>query len=103
MSTFMVRAREVQERQIRGCGSGWSFRRHPRGKSASSRRTVACWHCGGVQLFVEANLERTIHLADLAGRGLSLHHFARAFKTVGWHDAARIRRGASHRTSQAVD
>jgi AraC family transcriptional regulator len=34
-----------------------------------------------VQLFVEANLGRTIHLADLARRaGLSLHHFARAFK-----------------------
>lgn len=35
-----------------------------------------------VQLFVEANLERTLHLADLAERaGLSEFHFARAFKT----------------------
>lgn len=35
-----------------------------------------------VQLFVEANLERAIHLSDLAVRaGLSEFHFARAFKT----------------------
>ncbi|MFT3775757.1 MAG: helix-turn-helix domain-containing protein [Minicystis sp.] len=35
-----------------------------------------------VQLFVEANLERPIHLSDLATRaGLSEFHFARAFKT----------------------
>jgi AraC family transcriptional regulator len=35
-----------------------------------------------VQLFVEGNLGRTIHLADLAARaGLSAYHFARAFKT----------------------
>lgn len=35
-----------------------------------------------VQLFVEANLQRTIHLRDLAERAaLSTFHFARAFKT----------------------
>ena len=35
-----------------------------------------------VQLFVEANLDRTIALRDLATRaGLSVHHFARAFRT----------------------
>jgi len=35
-----------------------------------------------VQLFVEANLGRTIHLHDLAARAaLSPYHFARAFKT----------------------
>ncbi len=35
-----------------------------------------------VQLFVEANLARPIHLQDLAARaGLSPYHFARAFKT----------------------
>ena len=35
-----------------------------------------------VQLFVEANLSRTIHLQDLAARAaLSPYHFARAFKT----------------------
>src|SRR5207244_8166896 len=46
----------------------------------SSRRPIAS-RTAAVQLFVEANLERTIHLADLAGRAeLSLHHFARAFK-----------------------
>ncbi len=36
-----------------------------------------------VQLFVEANLDRPIQLADLAERaGLSAFHFARAFKTT---------------------
>jgi AraC family transcriptional regulator len=35
-----------------------------------------------VQLFVEANIERSIHIGDLAGRaGLSVHHFGRAFRT----------------------
>src|SRR5688572_27114365 len=34
-----------------------------------------------VQVFVEANLGNAIHIADLAERaGLSLFHFARAFK-----------------------
>ena len=35
-----------------------------------------------VQVFVEANIERSIHIGDLAGRaGLSVHHFGRAFRT----------------------
>jgi AraC family transcriptional regulator len=35
-----------------------------------------------VQVFVEANLDRVIHLSDLAARAaLSAYHFARAFKT----------------------
>ena len=34
-----------------------------------------------MQLFVEANVDRTIRLSDLAGRAeLSLYHFARAFR-----------------------
>jgi AraC family transcriptional regulator len=35
-----------------------------------------------VQVFVEANIDRPIHIADLASRaGLSVHHFGRAFRT----------------------
>ena len=80
MSTFVVRAREAQERQVRrlrkwlALPSSPARKPHLRGglSPAALRR---------VQLFVEANLERTIHLNDLAGRaGLSLYHFARAFK-----------------------
>jgi AraC family transcriptional regulator len=81
MSTFMVKAREVQERQIR------RLRRWLELPSSPARRT----HLRGglspaamrrVQIFVEANLGRRIRLTDLAGRaGLSLHHFARAFRT----------------------
>jgi AraC family transcriptional regulator len=80
MSTFMIRAREVQERQVRrlrkwlALPSSPARKTHLRGglSPAALRR---------VQLFVEANLERTIHLNDLAERaGLSLYHFARAFK-----------------------
>jgi AraC family transcriptional regulator len=80
MSSFMVRARAMQERQIR------RLRKWLELPASSARRT----HLRGglspaalrrVQLFVEANLERRIQLTDLAGRaGLSLHHFARAFR-----------------------
>jgi AraC-like DNA-binding protein len=35
-----------------------------------------------VELFVAANIGRSVHIADLAARaGLSVHHFARAFRT----------------------
>ncbi len=35
-----------------------------------------------VQVFVEANIERTVHIPELAARaGLSVHHFGRAFRT----------------------
>jgi len=80
MSTFMVRAREVQERQLRRLRkwlelpSSPARRTHRRGglSPAALRR---------VHLFVEANIERTIHLDDMARRaGLSPYHFARAFK-----------------------
>jgi AraC family transcriptional regulator len=81
MSTFMIRAREVQERQVRrlrkwlALPSSLARRTHLRGglSPAALRR---------VQVFVEANLDRTLHLSDLAGRAeLSLYHFARAFRT----------------------
>jgi AraC family transcriptional regulator len=73
-------AREVQERHIvdlrRWLDEPAAARRsHQRGglSPAALRR---------VQVFVEANIERSIHIRDLAGRaGLSVHHFARAFRT----------------------
>jgi len=69
---------EAQTRQLRtwlDAPSSTAKRSHLRGglSPASLRR---------VQLFVEANLGRTIHLHDLAARAaLSPYHFARAFKT----------------------
>ena len=80
MVTFMARARDIQERQVRRLrawleGPASPARRpHLRGglSPAALRR---------VQLFVEANLERSIRLTDLAARaGLSAFHFARAFR-----------------------
>jgi AraC family transcriptional regulator len=47
----------------------------------SRRGGLAPWALRRVQLFVEGNLDRTIQVAELAGRaGLSATHFARAFK-----------------------
>ena len=73
-------AREVQERHItdlrRWLDEPATARRsHQRGglSPAALRR---------VQVFVEANIDRSIHIRDLAGRaGLSVHHFGRAFRT----------------------
>lgn len=73
-------AREVQERHIsdlrRWLDEPAATRRsHQRGglSPAALRR---------VQVFVEANIERSIHIRDLASRaGLSVHHFGRAFRT----------------------
>ena len=73
-------AREVQEQHI-GDLRRWldepaaTRRSHQRGglSPAALRR---------VEVFVEANIERAIHLGDLARRaGLSVHHFGRAFRT----------------------
>jgi AraC family transcriptional regulator len=81
MCAFMGRARDVQERQVR------RLRRWLELPSSPARRThlrggLAPAALRRVQVFVEANLERTIQLADLAGRAqLSRYHFARAFKT----------------------
>jgi AraC family transcriptional regulator len=69
---------EAQTRQLRtwlAMPSSTAKRSHLRGglSPAALRR---------VQLFVEANLGRTMHIHDLAARAaLSPYHFARAFKT----------------------
>jgi AraC family transcriptional regulator len=81
LNAFISRARGIQEahaRKLRAwldVPSSPARRSHLRGglSPAALRR---------VQLFVEANLDRAIHLGDLAERaGLSPFHFARAFKT----------------------
>jgi AraC family transcriptional regulator len=110
MRRFMVRARDVQERQVRilrtwlalpasaPAGTMGARTPHLRGglSPAALRR---------VQLFVEANLQQTIHLADLAGRaGLSLHHFARAFRTsAGITPRAFIEQRRIARARQLID
>jgi AraC family transcriptional regulator len=81
MRTFMARVCEIQDRHLRRLRdwlvlpSSSATKAHLRGglSPAAMRR---------VQLFVEANLDRRIRLRDLAERaGLSLYHFARAFRT----------------------
>jgi AraC family transcriptional regulator len=80
MVQVLRRARDVQERHIvdlrRWLDEPAAARRsHQRGglSPAALRR---------VQVFVEANLARPIHIPDLAARaGLSVHHFGRAFRT----------------------
>ena len=80
MAAFMDRVCEVQERRTEKLRvwlsqpSSLARRAHLRGglSPAALRR---------VQLFVEADLSRPIHLRDLAARaGLSPFHFSRAFK-----------------------
>jgi AraC family transcriptional regulator len=80
MSAFMARARGIQEKQARRLRRWLELpsparKTHLRGglSPAALRR---------VQVFVDANLDRPIRLADLASRAeLSLHYFARAFRT----------------------
>jgi AraC family transcriptional regulator len=81
MCTFMARAREVQEAQVRRLRKWLELPSSPARKS-HRRGGLSPAALRRVQVFVEANLERAIHLTDLAGRAeLSLYHFARAFKT----------------------
>jgi len=80
MSAFMVRARAVQERQLRKLRK-WLALPASRAKSPHLRGGLSPAALRRVQLFVEANLEQAIQLGDLAARaGLSRYHFARAFK-----------------------
>jgi AraC family transcriptional regulator len=58
-----------------------------------------------VQVFVEANVDRSIHIRDLASRaGLSVHHFARAFRTsVGATPRAFIEQRRIDRARALID
>ncbi len=81
MVAFMGRARAVQERQVRRLRKWLELPSSPARKT-HLRGGLSPAALRRVQVFVEANLDRTIHLADLAGRaGLSVYHFARAFRT----------------------
>ena len=81
MSAFMARARAVQERQVRALRKWLALPASPARKS-HRRGGLSPAALRRVQLFVDVNLERTMRLRDLAARaGLSLYHFARAFKT----------------------
>jgi AraC family transcriptional regulator len=80
MSAFMARAREIQERQLRKLRK-WLAVPSTRARTPHLRGGLSPAALRRVQLFVEANLEQTIRLGDLAARaGLSRYHFARAFK-----------------------
>jgi AraC family transcriptional regulator len=103
MRTFMAHARQIQERQVRRLRKWLALpasparRTHLRGglSPAALRR---------VQLFVEANLDRTIHLGDLARRAeLSLYHFARAFKmSAGMTPRAFVEERRIERAKQLI-
>jgi AraC family transcriptional regulator len=80
MSAFMARARGIQERQLRKLRK-WLSVPSSRARTPHLRGGLSPAALRRVQLFVEANLEQTIHLVDMATRaGLSRYHFARAFK-----------------------
>ena len=104
MSTFMVRAGAVQERQIRRLRKWLELPGSP-ARAAHLRGGLSPAALRRVQLFVEANLERTIHLSDLAGRAeLSLHHFARAFKlSAGMTPRAFVEERRIERAKQLID
>jgi AraC family transcriptional regulator len=104
MSTFMVRAGAVQERQIRRLRKWLELPGSP-ARAAHLRGGLSPAALRRVQLFVEANLERTIRLSDLAGRAeLSLHHFARAFKlSAGMTPRAFVEERRIERAKQLID
>lgn len=80
MAAFMARAREIQERQLRRL-RGWLERPASPARRPHLRGGLSPAALRRVQLFVEANLERPIRIADLATRAeLSAFHFARAFR-----------------------
>jgi AraC family transcriptional regulator len=104
MCTFMARARAVQERQVRRLRKWLELPSSPARKT-HLRGGLSPAALRRVQVFVEANLERTMSLADLAGRAeLSLYHFARAFKTsAGLTPRAFVERCRIERARRLID
>src|SRR6266487_971784 len=104
MSTFMVGAGAVQERQIRRLRKWLELPSSP-ARTAHLRGGLSPAALRRVQLFVEANLELAIHLTDLAGRAaLSLHHFARAFKmSAGLTPRAFVEERRIERAKQLIN
>jgi AraC family transcriptional regulator len=104
MCTFMTRAREVQEGQVRRLRKWLELPSSP-ARKAHRRGGLSPAALRRVQVFVEANLERTIHLSDLARRAeLSLYHFARTFKrSAGMTPRAFIEQRRIERARRLID
>ena len=103
MARVLRAATEVQERHVADLRqwldeSAAARKSHQRGglSPAALRR---------VQVFVEANTERSIHIPDLAARaGLSVHHFGRAFRiSTGVTPRAFIERRRIERARTLID
>jgi AraC family transcriptional regulator len=81
LAGFLQRACDLLEAQTRQLRT-WLERPASHASRSHLRGGLSPAALRRVQLFVEANLGRTIHLHDLAARAaLSPYHFARAFKT----------------------
>jgi len=81
LARFLVQACEVLEGQTRQLRT-WLEAPSSQAKRSHLRGGLSPAALRRVQVFVEANLGRTIQLHDLAARAaLSPYHFARAFKT----------------------
>ena len=81
LDRFLLQACEVLEGQTRQLRT-WLDMPSSQAKRSHLRGGLSPAALRRVQLFVEANLGRTINLHDLAARAaLSPYHFARAFKT----------------------
>jgi len=104
MGALMGRAREVQARQLRRLRR-WLELPSSTARKAHLRGGLSPAALRRVHLFVEANLERTIHLHDLAKRAeLSLYHFARAFKmSAGMTPRAFVEQRRIERAKRLID
>jgi AraC family transcriptional regulator len=104
MSVFMARAREVQARQVRRLRKWLELPSSP-ARKAHLRGGLSPAALRRVQVFVEANLDRPIQLADLAKRAeLSLYHFARAFKpSAGMTPRAFVELRRTERASRLIN
>lgn len=82
MQAFLSRANAMQERHLSRLRK-WVTVPSARATRSHLRGGLAPAALQRVQLFVDANLDRNIHLTDLAARaGLSHYHFARAFRVT---------------------
>lgn len=80
LKAFMAGARASQERRLRGVRKWLDLAAPARRSHLRGGLTPAAMQ--RIHVWVEAHLDEPIHLRDMAARaGLSLHHFARAFRT----------------------
>ncbi|MEO5823250.1 MAG: helix-turn-helix transcriptional regulator, partial [Vicinamibacteraceae bacterium] len=80
MTRFLTRARAIQARQAQTL-RGWLEQPGTLARSPHLRGGLSPAALRRVELFVEAGLDRPLPLAALAARaGLSIFHFARAFR-----------------------